>query len=101
MKLFRYLQVAIESILTYKLRAILTLLGFIIGVAAVVSMVGLGQGMSDDIMTEVSNSGSLDLLELQADTPFTNAEVAALADPVLTRPWLLWSQFPSATPMLW
>ncbi|HMQ52588.1 MAG TPA: ABC transporter permease, partial [Anaerolineae bacterium] len=52
----------------------------IIGVAAVVSMVGLGQGMSNDIMTEVNNSGGLDLLELYADIPFTNAEAAALAD---------------------
>jgi putative ABC transport system permease protein len=81
MKFIRYLQVAFESILAYKLRAVLTLLGFIIGVAAVVSMFGLGRGMSDDILTEINNSSSLDLLELYADTYFTNADMEALADP--------------------
>ncbi|MFN8454652.1 MAG: ABC transporter permease [Anaerolineae bacterium] len=81
MKLVRYLGVALESIMAYKLRAILTLLGFVIGVAAVTSMFGLGRGLSSDIMTDINNSGGLDILELQSTgASFTNADVLALAN---------------------
>jgi len=77
MKILRYLWLSIENIMVYKLRAALTLFGFIVGIASVTSMFGLGRGLSDDIMTELNSSG-LDLLEIQPFIAFTNAEVAAL-----------------------
>lgn len=79
MKLLRYLWVSIENILVYKLRAALTLFGFIVGIASVTSMFGLGRGLSADIMTEINSSG-IDLLEIYSYTTFTNADVAALSN---------------------
>ncbi|RIK41295.1 MAG: hypothetical protein DCC55_12330 [Chloroflexi bacterium] len=49
MKVFRYLRVALESLQTHKLRAILTMLGIIIGVAAVLVTVGIGSGAAASI----------------------------------------------------
>lgn len=79
MKLLRYLWVSIENLLVYKLRAILTLSGFIVGIASVTSMFGLGRGLSADIMSEINSSG-IDLLEIYPHRAFTNADVAALAN---------------------
>lgn len=80
MKILRYLWLSIESILTYKLRAALTLFGFVIGIASVTSMFGLGRGLSADIMGQLNSSG-IDLLQIYSHKTFTNADVAALADP--------------------
>jgi putative ABC transport system permease protein len=57
MKLFRYLQISIESIVTHKLRAILTMLGIIIGVAAVVTTVGIGRGAAANITQTIQSQG--------------------------------------------
>lgn len=82
MKIVRYFWVAFESLMAYKLRAFLTLLGFIIGVAAVTSMFGLGRGLSDDIITQMNAGGGTDLLEIYSFTSFTNADVTALSNTV-------------------
>lgn len=46
MKVFRYLRVALESLQTHKLRAILTMLGIIIGVAAIGSSLAVAMNIS-------------------------------------------------------
>jgi putative ABC transport system permease protein len=58
MRIFRYSLVAAESILAHKLRAILTMLGIIIGVAAVVTTIGIGRGVADDIAGQFESGGS-------------------------------------------
>lgn len=80
MKIVRYFFVALESLMAYKLRAFLTLLGFIIGVAAVTSMFGLGRGLSDDIITQMNAGGGTDLLEVYPFNTFTNADLTALTN---------------------
>ncbi|SUO97399.1 MacB family efflux pump subunit [Suttonella ornithocola] len=49
---------AIRAILGHKLRAFLTMLGIIIGVASVVSMVALGQGSQQKVLAQISDLGS-------------------------------------------
>ena len=58
MKVIKYLQVAIESIVAHKMRAILTMLGIIIGVAAVLTTMGIGRGASASITSRIQNQGT-------------------------------------------
>ncbi len=58
MKIFKYLQVAIESIVAHKMRAILTMLGIIIGVAAVLTTMGIGRGAAASITSRIESYGT-------------------------------------------
>ncbi|MBP3194561.1 MAG: MacB family efflux pump subunit [Cardiobacteriaceae bacterium] len=49
---------AVRAILGHKLRAFLTMLGIIIGIASVVSMVALGQGAQNKVLERISDLGS-------------------------------------------
>jgi putative ABC transport system permease protein len=58
MKIIKYLQVALESIVAHKLRAILTMLGIIIGVAAVLTTMGIGRGATANITERIESQGT-------------------------------------------
>jgi putative ABC transport system permease protein len=58
MKAIKYLQVAVESIMAHKLRAILTMLGIIIGVAAVLITMGIGRGAAANITARIESQGT-------------------------------------------
>jgi len=58
MKIFKYLQVALESIIAHKMRAILTMLGIIIGVAAVLTTMGIGRGAAANITERIESQGT-------------------------------------------
>lgn len=49
---------ALRAIFGHKLRAFLTMLGIIIGIASVVSMVALGQGSQQKVLSQISGLGS-------------------------------------------
>lgn len=49
---------AVRAIMGHKLRAFLTMLGIIIGIASVVSMVALGQGSQQKVLNRISDLGS-------------------------------------------
>jgi putative ABC transport system permease protein len=51
------LRLALRSLLRNKLRAGLTMLGILIGVAAVVAMTALGEGAKRSIETQLNNLG--------------------------------------------
>ncbi len=92
MRLLKYFPLAVENIAVRKLRSFLTMLGVIIGVASVLTTLGIGRGASADIMQDIASEG-LTLLIVESGTdsdqtwtsgqPLTMADVAALSDPSL------------------
>ena len=58
MKASRLVRIAGESILKNKMRAFLTMLGIVIGVAAVIVMVAIGYGARASIRRQIANLGS-------------------------------------------
>jgi putative ABC transport system permease protein len=58
MRIIRYIQVALESISAHKLRAILTMLGIIIGVTAVLTTMGIGRGAAANITARIESQGT-------------------------------------------
>lgn len=91
MKLVRYFSVAADSIAANKMRASLTMLGVIIGVAAVLTALGIGRGASANILGEVASQGTT-RLTISPETgndgngnpvqPLTMGDVIALSNPV-------------------
>ena len=53
-----YIRQALGSIISHKLRSFLSMLGILIGVAAVISMMALGQGAQDSVTQTLSSLGS-------------------------------------------
>ena len=58
MNVLESIQVALEGIWTNRLRSFLTMLGIIIGVAAVIAVVAIGQGSKSVILSEFEKIGS-------------------------------------------
>ena len=79
---------ALESLSGNKLRSGLTILGIVIGVAAVIAMLGIGQGAQDSITGSISGIGSNLLFvfsgnydeEVRNVEPITMSDVDALRD---------------------
>jgi len=70
---------AFESILSNKLRSSLTMLGIVIGVAAVISMLAIGTGAEDSITSQIEGIGA-NVLFVQSGGDATNPEVLTLKD---------------------
>ncbi len=60
-----YLRIAIRSLVKRKMRTYLTMIGIFIGIAAVVSLIGLGQGLRIAITSQFGILGT-DILSVQA-----------------------------------
>ncbi|MEA3296126.1 MAG: ABC transporter permease [Patescibacteria group bacterium] len=58
MKFIDYLQTAINSLKANKIRAVLTMLGIIIGIASVVTIISLGSGVKNLIVGQIMSMGS-------------------------------------------
>ena len=58
MNLLESFQIALDSLTANKLRAILTMLGIIIGVAAVITMLGIGRGAQAQIEAQIQANGT-------------------------------------------
>ena len=58
MRLFSILRMALRSINRNKLRSILTMLGIVIGVAAVIAMLAIGQGARNAINSQIASLGT-------------------------------------------
>ncbi len=81
---------ALDSLIANKLRAALTMLGVIIGVAAVIALMSIGNGFSETITGEIQ-SFVTNLLTITTDgensggyLTLSNADIAALADSLNT-----------------
>ncbi|MCK5473960.1 MAG: ABC transporter permease [Candidatus Aenigmarchaeota archaeon] len=73
--LFEYAKYAFKNIRHRKLRTWLTLIGIFIGIAAVVALISIGQGMQNAINEEFSKSGA-DRLTIQPAGGFAGAYVS-------------------------
>jgi len=88
MSLYESLRTATTGLTTNKMRAALTMLGIIIGVASVVALLSIGEGVNESITGEIEGLGS-NLVFVLPDTPedatapayLTTADAAALDDP--------------------
>ena len=58
MNIFLTFKVALRALARNKMRSMLTMLGIIIGVGAVIAMVGIGQGASASIQAQIANLGN-------------------------------------------
>ncbi len=92
LNLIEALRIAFDSLLVNKLRAILTMLGIIIGVGAVIALLALGGAIQTLVTSELQGLGS-NLVFLFAGTNdpetnrrvpprLTNEDIAAIADPL-------------------
>ncbi|HEX3184781.1 MAG TPA: ABC transporter permease, partial [Pyrinomonadaceae bacterium] len=67
MNLLMIIRVAFRALVRNKMRAALTMLGIIIGVAAVIAMVSIGQGASASVQAQIDSIGT-NLLFVSAGT---------------------------------
>lgn len=71
------IKMAIEGMLSNKMRTFLTLLGIIIGVGAVIAMVSLGFGMKENVKSNISRLGSNLLMISSGGRTASGARLAA------------------------
>ncbi len=76
---WRFLKEALESLNANKLRTGLTMLGIVIGVAAVISMMAVGKGAGSSITGTIETMGS-NLLFVKVNNDATNPSPLTLAD---------------------
>ncbi|MUT65054.1 ABC transporter permease [Paenibacillus sp. NEAU-GSW1] len=64
MKLTQGLMMAVKSVLSNKLRTVLSMLGILIGVATVIALVAMGKASSNEVAGQVASLGSPDSLSV-------------------------------------
>ena len=86
MNLSESLSTALDSLLANKLRAVLTMLGVIIGVAAVIALMSIGNGVNASVTSEIQSIGT-NLIVISTDPDNSDgypalslSDVTALAD---------------------
>lgn len=65
------ISIALTALLSNKLRSVLTMLGIIIGVGAVIAMVAIGMGVRKNVQDSIASLGS-NMLIIQAGAPKVN-----------------------------
>ena len=58
MSLLMIIRIALRALTRNKMRSVLTMLGIIIGVAAVIAMVSIGQGAQASVQEQIANVGT-------------------------------------------
>lgn len=77
MKFISILKSAIKSIMSNKLRSSLTILGLIIGIASVIVLVGIGEGASEDVKSQVQSLGT-DIITVSINSNSSSLEYSKL-----------------------
>lgn len=98
MRLYENLRMALRSLISQKLRTILTMLGIIIGTGAVIGLVSVGQGAQSEITSQVEGIGSNLVIIIPGNFAASSAaqsfrpqntltikDAEALADPLQSR----------------
>src|SRR6476469_160714 len=78
------LKVAAESIARNKMRSLLTMLGIVIGVAAVIVMVDIGNGASIQIESSIRKMGTNVIMIMPTSTTHAGASLGAASYNKLT-----------------
>ncbi|RZV99062.1 MAG: FtsX-like permease family protein [Rhodobacteraceae bacterium] len=81
--LWETVRLAIQAIFRNALRSFLTVLGIVIGVAAVIAMVTVGQGSTEQVPADVEKLGANVLMVLPGQDPMEGGPVGT-ADPMFT-----------------
>ncbi|MGH9896556.1 MAG: ABC transporter permease, partial [bacterium] len=55
---FDSVRVALRGVLANRMRSALTMLGILIGTAAVILLIGVGQGISDQVQDQIKSLGT-------------------------------------------
>ncbi|MFN6961872.1 MAG: ABC transporter permease, partial [Rhodocyclaceae bacterium] len=76
MNFYATLLIALKALATNKLRSSLTMLGIIIGVAAVIVMIAVGQGARSQVEAQIKSLGSNLMMIFSASPTFTGARAA-------------------------
>jgi putative ABC transport system permease protein len=84
MTLLATLKVALAALRTNKLRSSLTMLGIIIGVAAVIAMVGVGAGAQARVEDQIKSLGSNLIIILSGNFTGGGARMGAGSQPTIT-----------------
>jgi len=63
------LRLALRQLIRHKVRSVLTMLGILIGVGAVVAIVSLGEGLRSLFMGQIATQATADLVWIMPDTP--------------------------------
>ncbi len=79
MRVIKYFGVAWQSIQAHRMRAILTMLGIIIGIAAVLVTVGIGSGAAASITARIESSGT-NLLTISSGSRGSTSSTLTMAD---------------------
>lgn len=85
MDLQETLRVALRALARNKMRSVLTMLGIIIGVGAVIAMVGIGQGADQTMQRQIANLGSNMLLVSSGSVNFGGLRLGWGATKTLVR----------------
>jgi putative ABC transport system permease protein len=82
MNLFHILREAFDSLWANKSRSLLTILGIVIGVGAVIALMALGNGVQEEITGQISSAGSnlIFVFQRSADDEVRNPKHLTLAD---------------------
>lgn len=84
MKIFNILKISLKALLRNKTRALLTMLGIIIGIGSVIAMVSLGQSSTVSINEQISTMGSNLIMIMPASQRQGGVNIGAGASKRLT-----------------
>lgn len=81
MNILQFFKEAFSSLLSNKMRTFLTMLGILIGVAAVISMLAIGNGATASITSSIESMGT-NLIFISQNSDVSNPEALTLSDAI-------------------
>lgn len=72
------IRMAISSIFAHKMRSILTMLGIIIGISAIITILAMGDGQTAKMQKELADSQQLDEINIEYVNPDSPTEIAKI-----------------------
>src|SRR5262249_47557993 len=95
-RIWRALRLGLKSLLLHKLRSGLTALGIVFGVAAVISMLAVGEGSSRTAQEQIEQLGATNII-LRSVKPSQEAQAAGGRPSIILKYGLLYDDFERIT----